>query len=213
MKADNLLLIVAIIAVAVSLLGAGLTYNYLTSFRNKLTGFAATTGSINLTVESLAMINFTTATINWGSGRVNTGNDNATLNTAAGANNVTNGNWTGNTAGFIVENIGNQNVTFFLKTGKNATTLLGGASGGGPKYQYNATNKDPGSCLNTTATGVILGTFYNVNTTGTAGTKICDRFLFDTSTDELRIDVRLVIPSDSFVGELTDTFTVTFDQA
>jgi len=215
MKADNLLLIVAIIAVVVAVLGAGITYNYLTSFRNKLTGFATGTGTINLSVESAAAINFTTNVINWGSGRVNAGSDNATLNTAGGANNVTGGNWTGNTAGFVVENIGNLNVTFDLKTGLNNVSLLGGSAGGGPQYRYNVTNKDAGSCLNSTGgtdLSITLGTFYDVNTTD-PGTRICGRFVIPDASDELRIDVKLIIPSDSKTGTISDTFTATFAAA
>ncbi len=215
MKSDNILLIVAVIAVVISIIGTAITYNYLTSFRNKLTGFATSTGTVNLSVESAASINFTTSNINWGSGRVNAGQNNATLNTAGGANNVTNGNWTGNTAGFVVENIGNVNVTFDLKTGKTAAQLVGGSAGGGPQYQYNVTNQEVGSCRNSTGGTTLkinLGTFYNVNTTD-PGTRICDIFPYDSNNDTIRIDVRLVIPSDSLTGTLSDTFTVTFAEA
>ncbi len=37
---DNVLLIVAVIAVVVSIVGAGMTYNYISAFRSKLTGVA-----------------------------------------------------------------------------------------------------------------------------------------------------------------------------
>jgi hypothetical protein len=209
MKSDNLLLAIAVIAVAVSIIGAGVTYNSVSVIQNMLTGYATSTGTINLTVASTASINFTTNNINWGSGQVTVGQTSATLNTAGGATNVTNGNWTGNTAGFVVENIGNVNVSFNLATGKNATTLLGGTS---PSYQYNVTNVDPGSCIN--STGFILGTFYDVNVSST-GTAVCDKLRSADTNDTVRIDVKLVIPSDTNQAgnAVGDTFTVTFASA
>ena len=47
----------------------------------KSTGFATSVGEANLTVEATITINFTTAQINWGSGRVNDGFTSAGLNT------------------------------------------------------------------------------------------------------------------------------------
>jgi len=168
----------------------------------KITGRA--TGTANLTIEGKTQINFTIDNIDWGSGCVDAGKPNATLNTAAGAGNaVINGNWTENTDGFRIENIGNQNVTLDLKTGKNAQQLLGGTD---PDYEYNVTNYEANSC--TPPAGFNLGTFYDVNTTN-PGTRICDVFQFSDSNDVIRIDVKLVIPSDSKTGAIGDTFTVT----
>jgi len=204
MKTDNALLIIALIAVVVSVAGAGITYNYINAFKNKWpTGFA--TGTVNLTVESAASINFTTDEINWGSGRVNTGVDNATLSTAGGANNITNGNWTGNTAGFVIENIGNENVTLEIATGKTAATFISGTAGGGPSYRFNVSdNTEDGSC----EYNVTEGDWNVVNTTS-PGTLVCRPLYAADATDVVRIDVEVVIPSDSLIGELTDTFTAT----
>lgn len=209
MKSDNFLLAVAVIAVAVSIIGAGVTYNSVSIIQSMLTGYA-TQGTINLTVASSASINFTTDNINWGSGAITQGAANATLNTAGGANNVTGGNFTGNTAGFVVENIGNVNVSFSLMTGKNASVLLGGT---GPVYQYNVSNIEADSCV--ASAGFTLGTFYDVNTTATAGTLVCDKFQPQDGSDTLRIDVKLVIPSDtSQAGQAVgDTFTATIAAA
>ncbi len=209
MKTDNLLLGVAIVAVIVSIVGIGITYNFITSLRNKLTGYATDTGTINLTVESTASINFTTNIIDWGSGRVDPGSPNATLNTAGGANNVTNGNWTGTTDGFVIENIGNVNVTLNFSAGNDADSLLGGTN---PAYEYNVTNIEANSCLNSTGgtDGLNLGNFIPANTTST---QACGIFQFDDSADTIRVDIKLVIPSDSKTGVITDTFTATFFQA
>ena len=213
METDNLLLTVAIIAVVVSVIGAGLTYNYLNVFKGKITGFA-TSGKINLTVESAAILNFTIDEINWGSGRVDDGEDNATLNTAInGPNNVTRGNWTGNTDGFRIENIGNVNITLNFTMGLDADGLLGGT---GPEYEYNVSNYEGNSCLNYTGgTSELdwLGLFQSANT---STRDVCPRFPFNDGgefNDTIRVDVRLVIPSDSKTGELIDTFTAVFAQA
>jgi len=212
MKTDNILLIVAIVAVAVSIIGAGITYSYITAFKSKITGFAASSGTVNLSIESTASINFTTDIINWGSGRVSAGWPNATLNTAGGANNVTNGNWTGNTAGLVVENIGNLNITLNISFGTDATGLLGGTN---PYYEYNVTNNEGSSCLNATGgtDALSLGTFKSANTTTQL---VCGRMPFSDSgtfNDAIRIDMRLVVPSDSKVGAIGDTVTATFSGA
>lgn len=209
MNTDKGLLIVAIIAVVVSVVGAGITYSFITSFKSRLTGFVSS-GVVNLTVESAAVVNFTTDEINWESGRVDDGSVNATLDTSAGANNVTNGNWTGNTAGFVVENIGNNNITFELGTATTAASLIGGAAGGGPEYMYNVTDDtaEDNSC-NFTTDGATEGIYIEVN----ASRSICDVFDFASSNNQLRIDIRIVIPSDSKTGELTDTITATIGSA
>ena len=123
-------------------------------------------------------------------------------------NNVSNGNWTGNTAGLVVENIGNVNVTFNLRTFKNATNFTGGTAGAGPQYLFNVTEVESGSC---TDQNITFGFYYDVNTSD-PGTKVCGSFTA-LDTDSMRIDVRVVIPSDSMTGELTDTFTATVAQA
>ena len=171
----------------------------LASFGMVLTGNA--TGTVNITVETSASINFTTFVINWGSGVVAPAQSNATLDTSAGVNNVTNGNWTGNTQGLILENIGNVNVSINLTAGKNATEFIGGTT---PLFQYNATNNETGSCLNSTGgTGALsLGTYANITSLPSV---ICGRLRYVQGSDAIRIDLKLVVPSDSFTGILNNS--------
>jgi hypothetical protein len=206
MNSDNLITSIAVVAVLVSFVGAGFTYYTVNEYRDAwLTGFATNTGDINLTVESAALINFTIDNINWGSGQVDAGQDNATLNTCCGGS-VVDGNWTTVSDGFEVRNIGNVNLTLNLRTGLDAEGFIGGTAGGGPIYQYNVTNVKADSC---TAPGTFtLGTFNNVNTTS-PGTRVCDNFQFADASDTIRIDIRLVVPSDSRTGALSDTMTAT----
>jgi hypothetical protein len=210
MNSNSLLLSVAVIAVFVSFAGAGFTYYTVNEYKNTwLTGFATQAGDVNLTVEAAALINFTIDSIDWGSGQVDAGQDIATLNTCCGGS-VVDGNWTTVSDGFQVRNIGNVNLTLNLRTGLDAAGFIGGAAGGGPVYQYNVTNVKAGSC---TAPGTFtLGTFNNVNTTS-PGTLVCDNFQFADASDTIRIDIRLVVPSDSRTGALSDTMTATIAAA
>ena len=198
-KSENHMLVLAIAAVIVSAIGAGISYNSFSVGEKWFTGYVTDTGTVNLTVITTASINFTTDNINFGVGRVDAGAPNATLVTT-GRNN-TGGNWTNVTQGFVLENIGNLNVTISLSTGKNAATFLGGTN---PRYQFNVTNVEIGSCIN--RSGYNLGQWYDANTTS-PGTYICSNFSFSDVRDTIRIDVRLVVPSDSLTGDLGDIVT------
>jgi len=206
---SQILLVVTVFAVMISMVGAGFTYYTVNRYKNTwFTGFALQSGDVNLTVETSAAINFTVDSINWGSGRVDSGQSSATLNTCCGGS-VTNGNWTAVTQGFEVRNIGNVNLTLKLKTGLTAATFIGGTAVT-PDYEFNVTNKEAGSC--TVAAGYTLGTFVDVNTTS-PGTAVCSLFESRDAADEVRIDIKLVVPSDSLTGARGDTMTATIAQA
>ena len=194
MSSDKVLLIFAVILFVVS--GAWLLVSY-----SQTTGFATSTGTANLSVESSASVNFTTNNINWASGKVNIGSTNATLDTSAGT--VSGGNWTVVSQGLVLENIGNTNATLDIKTGKTAATFLGGTS---PSYKYNVSNVEANSCVN--ASAFDIGAWYVVNTSGD-GTRVCDVFGFANGADTIRIDLQLVVPSDSKTGALGDIITAT----
>ena len=108
---SKLITILAVIVVVISVFSIGVFYLSAKSLFSTISGYATSTGTANLTVESAITINFTTNQINWGSGRVNAGSPSAGLNTFELAN-VTNGNWTLQTAGGLrIQNLGNINVT------------------------------------------------------------------------------------------------------
>jgi hypothetical protein len=169
---------------------------------NVITGYASTSGSINLTVSNYTIINFTTSTINWGSGQVDGNASYAILDTAVG--NVTDGNWTAVSNGFVVENIGNVDVIFNLSFGKTASSFLGGTS---PEYKYNVTNLEASSC--TAASGFTLGDWNEVSSGQIA---ICSNLSFNPSSDLIRIDFKLQIPSDSYINTRGDTMTATIEE-
>tara|TARA_Y100000310_G_C20529890_1_gene737879 strand:+ start:348 stop:998 length:651 start_codon:yes stop_codon:yes gene_type:complete len=216
MKTNNILIVIAVIAVVVSVLGMGITYNYVIAFQQWITGYATDQGTVNLTVETSALINFTTANVSFASGRVDDGKNIAWMVSSNGS--ITDGNWTAPGNDFVIENIGNVNVTLELKAGKTNATFIGGSAGGGPVYYWNITNSEASSC-NGSATFNMSGDtnprediFEDVNTTGD-GEKICDEFNFQDSYDEIKIAVLLGVPSDSTTGDLSDAFTLTFSAA
>ncbi len=178
-------------------------YQSFSSLITKISGHVIT-GEANVTVETVALVNFTTSGINWGSGRVNVGADAASLNTFA-TNNVTGGNWTLQTAGGLrLQNQGNVNVTLNLSGTKTAAQFIGGTS---PVYKWNISNVESNSCLNSSGgTGSLaLALFYDVNTTASA--QFCGRFQYIDTADTIRIDFNLTIPSDSLTGTLNDVVT------
>jgi len=209
-KTDNLLLVVAVIAVVISIVSAGITYNYLSSFRNKLTGFATESGWVNLTIEQNVAINFTTEMVNWSNGTVDTGPTFALLDTSnQTAANVTDGSWMGNNRGLILENIGNKNVSIEIKSSSDANALIGGSS---PIFRWKVSGNDTSKVCNFSSGGILNNTWLNVNTTGN-GEKFCDQFFFEDTRDQLKIDFYAKIPTDSLTGDRGTTITVTFSES
>ncbi len=206
MKFDTVLLIVAVVAVIVSLVGAGITYNYVTAFRSKLTGFASDTAIVNLTVTQSVAVNFTIDKIEWGRGNVNisAGCTYAILETNG---TVWCGNWTSVSDGMYLENIGNVNVTLDLACNETAANFIGGTA---PSYQYNVTRNSTSSCVNGTdaADAFPLGAYQDVNVTG-VGTRICSQFNYDTNHDSIRIDLKVQVPSNSKTGTRHSKWTAT----
>jgi len=183
---------IAIAVIVVSLLVIGVRF----------TGHVVqSTGIVNVSVDPTAAINFTTNFINFGNGSVILGQPYAVLESNVA--NAVNGSWAYSAQNFTLENIGNINVSLQLKTNKDAAVFIGGTN---PEYQYNVTNTKAESC--TGASGVTLTAWNDVNTTD-PGTTICPSFGFASAYDQIQIDVRLLIPSDSKTGNFTDTFTVT----
>ena len=208
MKSDNLLLTIAVLAVAASLIATGFTYFSLVNLAAQISGYATSTGQANLTVESQASINFTKSFVNWGSGMLNPGGTAASLTTFE-TNNVSGGNWTLSGAGGLqIENIGNINISLNLTGAKTAVQFIGGTNS---VYKWNITNVEVGSCINGTAASsgnLDLNTFHNVNISIGASI-VCPTFRFETGNDLIRIDFNLTIPEDSLTGALTDTITAT----
>ena len=165
-----------------------------------ITGFATQSGTINLSVNTTYLVNFTQENVDWGAGSITSSP--AILDSQAGT--VTGGSWGSVSDGFIVKNVRNGNVSLKLKSGKDADSFIGGTA---PDYQYYVSNVNDSACI--PPSGFSLGTFYDVNTTGD-GTLICEKFLPGL---EVKIDLKLTIPDDSDKGSLTDSFSITLTEA
>lgn len=184
---NNFLALLVVVAIAVTLAGFFMP--------TKMTGRTTDTGQLTGNLQSTTAINFTDDVISFGNIAVPEGWGSCEIDTESNTNCIA----TAPSNGFTIENIGNENVTLDLATGKNSTELIGGT---GPVYQYKVTVTEAGSCDNA------LTTYQNVNTTS-PGTRICTKFYKATANDEIDLDVRLVIPSDAPAHTATDTFTAT----
>ncbi len=212
MNSDSLLLTVAVVSVIIVLISVGFTYNSISTFRNFLTGFAVEEGHVQVEIISAAAINITSAggelgskTINWGPGAVAPGADFAIL--------ATNGTvfqsdptytWTMINGGFIIQNIGNVNVTLSV-TAIDATDFVGGT---GALFQYNITNTKLDSCI--FETGIVESTYIDFSD---IATPICSSFSSIPDKDTINMDVLLRIPRDAPPGALDTTVTLTYEQA
>ncbi len=234
---NKTLALLLIIAIVISLGGTFVSLNRLYNLKKifvpEITGLATDTGTLSLTISENVAINFSVNdTMNWGTGAVDTGKTTCLLQS-----NYTNGSaltYSGDaitnnctqddfqTVGnFVVENIGNRNVTLNI-TGSAARTLFG-VSGG--NYSFNITNK-PGEtpCKNASGTS-----HWDRETAGDDGSRIpwtpfkgtaaanaiglCQNktdvygFGFDDANDEFYINIQMKLPYDAY-GALSDTITL-----
>lgn len=199
----NVIAVLSFISIIVILINIVGVFVKVSDFKEEMTGKAS--GYVNLSVSSTVTINLTRDSMNWGSGRVDSGSTNATLYTQGDNNaSVSNGNWSeSNAKAFVVENTGNVNVSLSLQNANNANDFFASVSVSNQEYKLNISNKEAGSC-----SGDLLNTWIDVNKTS-GGTKYCTQFSSLDSKDEVFIDVWLKVPYDaSNIGELSDTLTV-----
>jgi hypothetical protein len=200
---DRLVIVLSFFMALIAIAGADFSYTSVNNIRSALTSHATDTATTNLTVGTNAAISFgSNDFIDFGNGSVANGSVGGVLSSTGLTTNTT--GFLTVTKGFVLENIGNTNVSLNIMTAKSAAQFIGGTS---PTYQYNITNKEANSCA-TPHSGFSLGTYYNTNTTS-PGTFVCDNFQSIDSSDTLRIDIKLYVPSDSYTGALTDIMTAT----
>jgi len=202
-KLINIILVLSFISVIVILVNITSVFIKISDFKKEMTGKASS--YINFSISTSVTINMTRDSVDWGSGRVDSGSTNATLYTQGDGNaSVSNGNWSTTSAkAFVVENVGNVNVSLSLQNTKNASDFFASTSGSNQEYKLNMSNKEPESC-----TDGLPSTWTDVNKTS-GGTRYCN-FLNSVGTkDEVYIDVWLKVPYDaSNIGTLSDTLTV-----
>jgi len=202
---NKTLAILLIAAIVISLGGTLISLNRLARIRIPIiTGLYSEPyeAEIALTITALMQVNFTTDTINWGSGTVATGTGFCVLNSydsSIGANCT---DFTPQTAGLVLENIGNKNVTLNITMGKNAASFITGTS---PVCKWNMSNLESGSCP-----GIAL-TPGAWQTCATTAVVVCNStgggFLAADASDTLNFDVLVQIPSDAIAGTKENVMT------
>jgi hypothetical protein len=218
---NKTLAILLVFAMAISLGGTLISLNRLRVTGTEvpgITGFGTGTGIANLSITSDTTISILTNIIDFGTGVVNItlSCNNATLASSHNDTNwtaVTNVCWSNATVGgggkiefssedIVIRNDGSVNVTLQMASSDDtAATFIGGTTAGGPLYQYRAHSNETDACDNANNQ-----TWHDINSSNTMA--VCDKLKADNSQDEVRVSIKVRIPSDA-AGYKEDTLTFT----
>jgi hypothetical protein len=222
-----------IVAIVVSVGGTWLVVNKAPTGLLQITGAPATdTGTATVTIETTGSVRFNVATLNFGTGKVNTsaGNTQCVLDSNGTNDSARCINFTAVFGNLTLENDGSTNVTVQLASDKAAVAFLGGdanlayfmwsvgqnestscRNGTGGTGQQNIASS-LGNCTATNGVGGNCTTnplpWSNVNTTA-PGTTICQELMFNNTEDSIAIEVNFTIPFNAPAGVKTATFTAT----
>lgn len=150
---------------------------------------ASDTGTIGVEITEITEVNFTIASLDWGAGSVNSGENNATLDSYTGT--VTGGSWTTNDGNLTLENIGSEKVILNLSSNIDADSFVGGSSIIN-SFQWMMSEVESGSCNTAGATN--LSSYVEINTNEI---NVCSEFKAIDTTDSIGFDFKIVIPSDT----------------
>ena len=195
---NKTLAILLIAAIVISLGGTLISLNRLARIRiPDITGFTIG-ATVGVNISETTEVNWTTSSIDWGTGTV-VGGKRCTLNSYAAPDAANCTSFSTDSDGLVLENIGNKNVSLNISCGTDADGFIGGTS---PVYKWNATELDGAT------TCVEVGTPSDWQTASTVHTNICSNFQCDNDYDTIQFDVMVVLPDDAF-GEKEDTITAT----
>lgn len=183
-NSTNLLMLIAVVAVCFATVNLIITIDKIGDIQT-LTGYVTDTGWTNLTIASNVIVNFTTESIDWGSGYVNATFTNCEL-TTQNVNNCT--DFTSVSTGLILVNIGNEDVSLNLSSSKAAAAFIGGDS---PVFQWNVSESEVGACG---AGALNISAWTDITTTHQIA---CENFTFLDASDVFEIDLRIVIPNNA----------------
>lgn len=165
------------------------------------------TGLVNVTVGTLLSVIMRDSAVEFGTGYVTSPQTYAMLD----SNSTTLNNWTNTSVGgggwpvnadyLVVENNGNSNVAINISAASNASSFIGGSSGGGPSEEYFSINNESNSCTGTLQV--------NYTTLTTAQSNACTVLAFADANDAINIYFRLKIPADVGTGTKSNTITFT----
>jgi len=204
---SNMIFIFAVVIIIISIANISMTFYKFSEHEKSITGNTLGSGYVNVTVSTQITVNFSRDTLSWGPGTITSGNVNATLTTKGETATVARGNWsTTNAKALILSNVGNINASLVLGGTKTGASFFGGST---PEYKWNISNKDTGSCANSSA-GLPGSAWANVNTS----TKFCNQFGYMVGGNEIYIDILMTIPYDATSdGVQSDIITATASTA
>jgi len=165
------------------MLAVGTMILYMT--KPTITGFATTTGNTTVVVSSTSSVRFAVASVDWGTGSVNTTVGTCTLNTESVKTGCT--GFTVVSQGLILENDGNANISVTLYSNVSAAQFIGN----GATFQWKVTNNgtETGSCTTPTPSS-----YSPVNVSVANATTICSSLGYPDANDSLRVDLNITIP-------------------
>ena len=218
MKKENntLLIVLAIVAALLAAFNAYIALQQVSDLA-RITGYQIagnrSTGNVTLSIPSNVQVLFTQNIINWSNGSVSSNAVNATLRTTRNLpDQVVNGTWVNGTGngrdtGLVLRNLGNINVSITLNATKNYSTFFLPIGLDGVQYQWNITNNESGTCSGT-AQAFTFSQWWSPN--NTLGDLICRNMSYLDASNELRLDILLVIPQGVIKNQdYSDTITAT----
>jgi len=200
-KSLALLLVVAIV---ISVGGTMVSLSKLNSIR--YTGFASSSnspqGTANLTINSSLVLTFVVSNVNFGTGYTNdsgAGIEQCVMDTNGSANSADCIGFNSGVSPFVLRNDGNKNLNVSISANENATTFISGTN---PVFQFFIEDNETGSCTTPNPTVWTDMNTTSVDMCGTGG------LLANPSTsDELRIHIKVSVPQDAIPGAKTATLT------
>ena len=229
---NNILVVLMLVAIAMSVIGTYASISRPGSIAGqKIIGYAPSSdsavGEVNLSVDQILDINFTTASLDWGTGSIVTGESNCTLNTNGSGNRDSCSGFNSQpNSPLAIENIGNVNVSLNLSFSANSSIFIGGTS----SAFYFWWNYTAGSCANSTGNvyGSTEGTttstddeswwgsnsvpsysWIEVNDSLTNAYALCKIFSYAENNDDVFLYFYATLPQDCYTGNLTETVTAT----
>jgi len=205
------------IAVVAVLLAVGNVFTLVTGPLASTGHASSDTGTADVELQASVHIRFLVKDLDWGAGSVNA--NPATLNSSDAP--FYDGNWvpaagdgpgdvgpdgTVLNGGLVIENYGSVPVNLSLYLAQNADAFIcngnaGCIADGNQSISWMLSENETGSC--TGQLGSHFGSWNTVDTSGSPGTTVCDTFLSTTATNQVELDLQLVIPITAPEGTRT----------
>ena len=198
-----------VVAMVVSLSGTFFSLSKLNMLQGGITGYAAheQDAIAQLEIQDVTSIVFDVATVNWGSGSVNTSDfDTCNLSTRGisptypGCSVST---FNEDLGPLVLRNNGNQNVSVTLAANETPDSWISGGADLGPNvpaFQFQGAENKTGAC----AGGSLTDSLTDLST---GAELLCDQLDFSNVADALNIELFVVVPYDADIGAKSVTIT------